>query len=74
MSFLLNRFWTFGQRATGVSGSFGRFVATHTGGLLLSTLVVAGLATMIPDQAAKVVSVPIVFVWNYALASRWVFR
>lgn len=73
-SFLLNRYWTFGQRPVDARGAFGRFVVTHAAGLGLSTLLVAGLATFLPDQLAKIASVPIVFVWNFALANRWVFR
>lgn len=74
VSFLLNRFWTFHGRATEVRGAFGRFLTTHMVGLLISTAVVAGLATMLSDQVAKIASVPIVFAWNFAVSNRWVFR
>jgi putative flippase GtrA len=75
VSFLLNRNWTFrGTAQRDAAASFGRFVASNLAGAALSTTLVAAFASMVPALAAKVLSVPIVFVWNYAVARLWVFR
>ena len=75
-SFVLNRSWTFGvaMDAPGVSRHAIRFLASNIAGLLLSSVLVGLLVLVLPDVAAKVVSVPLVFVWNYAVARFWVFR
>ncbi|HBK90112.1 MAG TPA: hypothetical protein DDZ68_00430, partial [Parvularcula sp.] len=51
-----------------------RFVIANVGGLALSTAIVVGLAALTPELWAKIVSVPIVFVYNYACAKLWVYR
>jgi putative flippase GtrA len=75
-SFVLNRSWTFGvARDTPGAGRHAvRFAASNIAGLLLSSTLVGLLVLVLPDVAAKVISVPLVFVWNYALARFWVFR
>ena len=75
-SFLLNRSWTFGvpKGTRGIERQALRFVSTHLASLLLSSLLVALFVMMLPPFAAKVLSVPLVFLWNYALARFWVFR
>jgi putative flippase GtrA len=76
ISFTLNRLWTFaGDRG----GSLLRhealkFFTTHVAGLTISTVLVSLLVLMLPAIAAKTISVPVVFVWNYLLARFWVFK
>ncbi len=70
-SYLLNRSWTFG-----VDPDFGqalKFLLFTSTGLLLSTLLVALLSTALTPLFAKLISVPIVFFWNYLTARYWVF-
>ena len=75
-SFVLNRSWTFGvaRDTPGVKRHAMRFLASNIAGLLLSSTLVALLVLVLPDVAAKAVSVPLVFVWNYAVVRFWVFR
>jgi putative flippase GtrA len=75
-SFLLNRFWTFSASAAenrifhhGV-----RFLASNVAGLALSSLLVGLLVLVLPPVAAKVISVPLVFIWNYLVSRLWVFK
>lgn len=76
VSFALNRMWTFGQLRGGspMGHEALKFAVTHGAGLILSTVIVSLLALFFPAIAAKAISVPIVFVWNYVLARFWVFR
>ncbi|HBS34052.1 MAG TPA: hypothetical protein DEA50_03100 [Parvularcula sp.] len=75
-NFNLNRRWTFKQRkdARTAARQGARFVIANVGGLALSTAIVVGLAALTPELWAKIVSVPIVFVYNYACAKLWVYR
>ncbi|MFN0023027.1 MAG: GtrA family protein [Parvularculaceae bacterium] len=75
-NFNLNRRWTFKQEKDPkvAARQGGRFLVANTGGLLLSTAIVGGLALHLPELWAKIASVPIVFVWNYCLSRFWVFR
>jgi putative flippase GtrA len=75
-SFLLNRYWTFSastaERRILHHGT--RFLASNLAGLVLSSLLVALLVLVLPPVAAKIISVPLVFVWNYLVSRLWVFR
>ncbi|MCT7376946.1 GtrA family protein [Chelativorans salis] len=71
-SYHLNRSWTF--RADRSSAQAIKFCVSNLAGLLLSTILITFLATLIPAPAAKIVSVPMVFVWNYVVARLWVFQ
>ena len=75
-NFNLNRRWTFRQQrdAKTAARQGGRFVVAYGGGLLLSTAVVAGLSNLVPELWAKIASVPVVFIYNYACAKFWVYR
>ncbi len=75
-NFNLNRRWTFRQKkdAKAAVRQGQRFLLANAGGLLLSTAIVGGLATIVPDLWAKAASVPAVFIYNYACARLWVFR
>lgn len=72
LSYVLNRSWTFGVDGNALQAL--KFaVATFTG-LALSTLLVAALVQVLPPAAAKLVSVPVIFGWNFLTAHFWVFR
>jgi putative flippase GtrA len=75
-NFNLNRRWTFRQKKDPKTAARqgGRFLIVNAGGLLLSTMIVGGLALIVPDLLAKVASVPLVFIYNYACAKWWVYR
>lgn len=72
VSYGLNRAWTFGVGRNRIQAL--KFGASTLTGLLISTCLVALLATIIPAPAAKLLSVPAVFAWNYLTARLWVFR
>ncbi|MFN0192946.1 MAG: GtrA family protein [Aestuariivirga sp.] len=75
-SFVLNRNWTF-NRAGGAGPAFHeaiKFALTYGAGLVLSTILVYLLAQAMPALIAKIVSVPIVLVWNFGMARHWVFK
>jgi putative flippase GtrA len=72
LSYVLNRSWTFGVRHSHAQAL--KFCAATLTGLLISTALVAALATVMPATLAKILSVPIVFAWNYLTARLWVFR
>ena len=75
VSFVLNRTWTFGLSSNSmVERHAVRFAITNIGALAISTLLVALFALAVPKVAAKALSLPLVFVWNYVLSRRWVFR
>jgi putative flippase GtrA len=75
-SFMMNRFWTFRSKVDGgqIEKHAVRFVVSNLLGLALSSVLVATFVHWMPGPAAKVLSVPIVFMWNYALARLWVFQ
>lgn len=74
-SFAFNNWWTF-RAASGRCAlrAFTRFVLSNLAGLTLSTLLVGLFALLLPAPVAKLASVPLVFVWNFAAARFWVFR
>ena len=75
-SFVLNKFWTF-RDTTPLARSgvpFARFLVINLSSLALSTGVVALLVPVMPAVWAKVVSIGVVFVWNFTLTRRFVFR
>lgn len=72
VSYMLNRSWTF--RAEGSTERVVKFVALMLAGLLLSTVLVSLLAMVLPAPIAKVLSVPVIFVYNYLAARLLVFR
>jgi putative flippase GtrA len=72
LSYILNRSWTFGVGGSRLQAlKFGLSMLT---GLLISTLLVALLTMTIPAIYAKLISVPVVFAWNYLTARLWVFN
>jgi putative flippase GtrA len=75
LSFTLNRYWTFGQNRlrSSVIGEAAKFGVVHLIAVALSTCIVWLLAHVCPATSAKILSVPIVVVWNYLAARFWVF-
>lgn len=76
VSFWLNRRFTFNDTAKGKDAArrFVGFAAVYLAGLGLSTALVALFILAIPEGWAKLISVPIVFVWNYVAMRYLVFR
>jgi len=72
-SFILNRSWTFEDERGGMAEQFTRFIVVCLASLLLSTMIVTGLATQMPPLVAKFVSLPIMFLWSYSMMRRFVF-
>jgi len=72
LSYILNRSWTFKVEASRLQAL--KFVLSTLTGLLISTLLVAVLTRLMPAMYAKLLSVPVVFVWNYLTARIWVFN
>lgn len=72
VSYMLNRSWTFGARHSNAKAL--KFLAATLTGLLISTGLVAALATLMPPVLAKLLSVPVLFAWNYLTVRLWVFR
>ncbi len=74
-SFLMNRAWTFKDRSQGAAllRSFFLFLGVNLLGLAFSTLLVAIFSTMMDEILAKVLSVPLVFGWNFLTSRHLVF-
>jgi putative flippase GtrA len=72
--FVLNRGWTFADVRGGIAERFTRFVVVSLASLLLSTMIVVGLAAVLPALVAKFLSLPIMFLWSYSMTRRFVFR
>lgn len=75
LSFVFNRAWTFHDRPRHRSWSrLALFAIGSIGGLVVSTLVVAGLVRIWGLLPAKAASLIATFAWNYLFANRLVFR
>ncbi len=74
-SYTLNSRWTFSQRIDTQQHyrRFGLFLLVNAAGLILSTCLVVSFLTVMDEFAAKVLSVPIVFIWNFLAAKYFVF-
>jgi putative flippase GtrA len=72
LSYALNRRWTFGNDASLPQAL--KFVLATASGLVLSTLLLIVLTKMMPPVAAKILTLPVVFLWNYHSTRQWVFR
>lgn len=72
-SFILNRGWTFEDVRGGIAEQFTRLIVVSLASLLLSTMIVAGLSTVMPALVAKFLSLPIMFLWSYSMTRRFVF-
>ena len=71
LSYVLNRKFTFASDASALR--FAKFVAAMLCGLALSTLLVIVCTMLVPAIVAKIVTVPIVFLWNFVVSRWWVF-
>lgn len=71
VSYALNSAWTF--RVGRDPASAVRFTLATLAGLALSTLLVALLVLVMWPFLAKILSVPVVFAWNYLAVKYWVF-
>lgn len=76
LSFALNRALTFNDKSSGsaMARRFAGFAAVYLVALVLSTALVASFNLLMPEVAAKIVSVPLVFLWSYAAMRFFVFR
>ncbi|MDX1015838.1 hypothetical protein GOL25_23020 [Sinorhizobium medicae] len=72
VSYGLNRSWTFRARHSHLQAL--KFILGTLTGLAISTCLVALMVSLTPPPVAKIVSVPVVFAWNYLVARLWVFR
>jgi putative flippase GtrA len=72
-SFILNRGWTFEDLRGGLAEQITRFIVVSLASLLLSTMIVAALASIMPALVAKFLSLPIMFLWSYSMTRRFVF-
>lgn len=74
-SFFANRSYTFAQRknATPVAGQLIRHLAVTATAWCIPAIVIAVAAPITGALAAKALAIPLVFAWNYALSSRWVW-
>jgi putative flippase GtrA len=71
--FLLNRGWTFRDVRGDLAEQFTRVIVVSLASLLLSTMVVAGLASVMPALLAKFASLPLMFLWSFSMTRRFVF-
>jgi putative flippase GtrA len=71
--FILNRGWTFEDVRGGIAEQVTRLIVVSLASLLLSTMIVAGLSTVMPALVAKFLSLPIMFLWSYSMTWRFVF-
>ena len=72
-SFILNRGWTFESVRGGIAEQFTRAIVVSLASLLLSTMLVAALATIAPPLLAKFLTLPIMFLWSHGMARRFAF-
>lgn len=72
-SFVLNRGWTFRDARGGIAEQFTRFIVVSLASLLLSTMIVTALSSIMPDVPAKLLSLPVMFLWSYSMTRRFVF-
>ena len=73
MSFILNRGWRLEDVRGGVAEQFTRLFVVSLASLLLSTMIVGGLATVMPALVAKFLSLPLMFLWSYSMTRRFLF-
>jgi len=75
-SYFANKHWSFRHRRSrlGTGVQLPLFVAVNLGGMALSTLIVWGLADVVPLVAAKVLATGASFVWNFIGSRQLVYR
>jgi putative flippase GtrA len=72
--FVLNRFWVFRRLGGDATVQLAKFMAVNLVSLAISTAAVGLMAMVMPAILAKLLSLPITFVWNFGLSHFWVFR
>ena len=72
-NFILNRGWRFRDARDDIAEQLTRFAVLSLASLLLSTMVVTGLSAIMPPLAAKLISIPMMFLWTYSMSHRLVF-
>jgi putative flippase GtrA len=72
--FVLNRYWVFRRAGGAPSAQLAKFVAVNAASLVISTVAVGLMALVMPALAAKLLSLPITFCWNFAMSRSWVFK
>jgi putative flippase GtrA len=73
MSLILNRGWRLDDLRGGIAEQVTRFIVVSLASLLLSTMIVGGLATVTPVLFAKFLSLPLMFLWSSSMTRRFVF-
>lgn len=67
--FIVSRGWRSREVRGDTAEQLTRFIVLGLAALLLSTMVVASLSSIMPALAAKLVSLPVIFVWNRRAAA-----
>ena len=75
-SFHWNRKWTFRVKGGRLRTQYVRFLAISVVGLLLSELVlwISVDALHLHDLVGKIITIPVVFLWNFIMHLSWTFR
>lgn len=74
-SYVLNSVWTFKVRAgEDAARRFGTYAAISLSSLAGSTLIIAIVAPPTSPLAAKLLSLPATYMWNFLLSRKLVFR
>lgn len=73
-SYLMNKAWTFGDRAPHTPKTFILFIGVALGGLGISSLTIWVLAGLVPVLLAKLAACGASMVWNYGLTRFVVFK
>lgn len=73
-SYIMNKFWTFGEKEPTSLKQFSTFLLVTTLALILSTIVIYIAAKFIPAWLAKLVAIGITLVWNYIGMHLFVFK
>ena len=76
-SYCLNSAITFRRNGAAAPRSlkgYAKFLAAHVAGLIASTILILALADAIGAMAAKILSIFVAYVFNYALSATFVFK
>ena len=73
-SYLLNKFWTFGDASSHSVVKIAGFVLISTVGLAISSMVIWLLAGHIGPLLAKIAAIAMTIIWNYTASRMLVFR
>lgn len=73
VGYLIHRRWTFRARAGNALAQIVRFLITGCGAIALSTALVSFFAVYMAPLLAKILSLPITFIYSYAMNRFWAF-